>query len=352
MHPPWPVDDIVALTRMRGLTSADIIALVHTCGTIDEALDRIGRTIGLPLGLDDTDVPPVDTSADSTIVTYFCDAYPARLRAIPHPPIVLDVRGRLPPDDIPAIAVVGTRAATAQYGKPVTESLVRAWVEAGCCIVSGLANGIDTLAHEATIAMGGITVAVIACGIDRITPIHAKGLAERIVVGGGCIVSEYARGQAALPPYFPQRNRIISGLGDAVVIVESKRTGGALITAEFARQHHRPLYAVPGPITSLRSAGCNALLASGHARTLCDARQLLEDLGIDRLPGFGARPRPDLSGIERRLIDTIGNGMTYVDDIAREALLSVDTVLQMLLDLEFRGLVRRLPGQRFIVLEE
>lgn len=263
--------------------------------------------------------------------------YPTRLLGIASPPAVLFVRGALPQPTLPMLAIVGTRSCTIHYGKPVTEVLVESWTKRGAVIISGLAHGIDTVAHETTVRVRGSTVAVIASGIDRITPIVAQRMADRIVEAGGCIVTEHPCGVAALPPAFPARNRIISGMSDAVVVVESKRRGGALITADFARQQQRPLYAVPGPITSTRSEGCNALLADGTARMLTCADDMRE------LPELVTQP-PAFE-----CIDGLDTGTPrHLDEIAMLWNCSASETMRRLLDLELEGRITRLPGNTFL----
>jgi DNA processing protein len=185
-----------------------------------------------------------------------------------------------------------------------------------------------------------MTVAVIASGIGRITPRHALRLADAISANNGAVVSEYPFHVAALPPYFPARNRIISGMSDAVVVIESNATGGALITADFALEQNRPLYAVPGNITSSRSRGTNELLASGVAHVLVDADTLLRDLGLE------ARTEP-----HRPLppeIAFLGGDPLGVDAVAREWECSAAEALSRLFHYELEGLVRQLPGSRFV----
>lgn len=254
--------------------------------------------------------------------------------------MIVYVRGALPPESMPCVGVVGTRACTTQYGKPVTDALMKRWVEHGLAVISGLANGIDTLAHEATVRNGGVTVAVIASGIGRITPRHAQRLADQISQHNGAVVSEYPYHVAALPPYFPARNRIISGMSDAVVVIESNATGGALITAEFARQQGRPLYAVPGNITSSRSRGTNELLASGQARVLVDAETLLTELGLEQ-PTTPPRTIP-------QELWFLGGDPLGIDAVAREWECSAAEALARLFQYELAGLVRQLPGSRFV----
>jgi DNA processing protein len=328
--------EIVALRLIARLHNDDIRRLCRDCTDLDDALERLGRH---PMDLPKRAAEQLNrcTQLGVTVLAWHDSQYPMRLREIASPPAVIFVRGSLPESTRPTLAIVGTRSCTIHYGKPVTEVLVESWTQRGAVIISGLAHGIDAVAHESTVRMRGTTVAVIASGIDRITPIVAQRMAERIVEGGGCIVSEHPCGVAALPPAFPARNRIISGMSDAVVVVESKRRGGALITADFARQQQRPLYAVPGPITSTRSEGCNALIADGAARMLTCADDLRE------LPQQSAQRQAFES------IDGLDTGTPrHLDEIAMHWNCSVAETMRRLLDLELEGRITRLPGNNFL----
>ncbi|MCX6140171.1 MAG: DNA-protecting protein DprA, partial [Candidatus Kapabacteria bacterium] len=225
-------------------------------------------------------------------------------------------------------------------GKPVTEMVVEEWTRKGCTIVSGLANGIDMIAHEASLRFGGRTIAVIASGIDKITPIPAKQLSDRIASNNGCVITEHACGVKAQPPYFPARNRIISGLSDCVVVIESKMKGGALITADFATKHGKGLYAVPGPITSSRSQGCHSLIKSGQAQCLVQPDDIAEHvyLSRDAEPLVATPLIPGLDDGEPRL----------VDDLALRWGCSIPEALSRLMSLEMEGHVQQLPGQRYV----
>lgn len=352
MHLPWPILDIVALASLRSIDSCDVIKRVSTAASLEEVLESQPS-----LFADDVSAARNHAACaleraerNGTIVVPWWDAtYPQRLRSIESPPAILWVRGELPSSATPTIGVVGTRACTAQYGKPVTERLIDEWIEYGCAIISGLAAGVDTIAHERTLRQRGITVAVIASGTDRISPRAAAHLADRIVDAGGAVVSEYRCGQAALPPFFPQRNRIISGISDAVAVIESARKGGALITAEFARRHGRPVFAVPGPITSSRSAGTNALLAHHQATMLCTATDVTSHLGIGRLvrepqPTFTPTPGSE----HHAVLEVLNGGALHIDVIATRIGTDVGTTLIHLLELEIAGAVQQIEGLRFV----
>jgi DNA processing protein len=273
-------------------------------------------------------------------------SYPPLLRHIPYPPVVLYIRGQLQPETVPVISIVGTRRCT-PYGKLCAERFTEACVHAGAVVCSGLAHGIDSIAHQAALRAGGITYAVIACGIDRIQPYTAARLAERIADAGGAVLSEYPPGTRALPAYFPQRNRIISGVARAVLVVESGIPGGALITAQFAFDQGREVYAIPGNITAPKSAGTNMLIRRQVATPALSPEEFLADLGLYTAPRAASAPA-FASPTEELLYGLLSDEPLHIDQLAERAQLPVQEVLAALLELEFRGLVQQLPGKHFV----
>ena len=309
----------------------------HACTTLEDALAELGRHA---MDLEDHAWQIIEQCERNNVHIITCvDAdYPEGLRRLASQPPVLYVRGVLPVR--PSVAVVGTRAHTMQYGKPVTEYLVSEWTRAGCTIVSGLAQGIDTIAHDTCVRHAGITIAVIASGIDRITPRTAQDLSRRIVDTGGCIVSEHACGVKAYAPAFPARNRIIAALSSVVIVTESKAQGGALITAQMARDIGIPVYAVPGSITSTRSSGCNTLIRDGQARMLLHpsdiaAHVALTDHQHGSLRGGAAS------------IDTAA--AAGIDDIAHMWSCTVGEARTRLALMELEGTVTVLPGGLYVI---
>jgi len=334
----WTLREIIALSFAGKLSSADVRQCVLRHDTLEAALEAIGRH---PMDLlDQGDLQLEQCSNEGIQPIAFNDVrYPARLFNITNFPALLYVKGKLPLETASAIAVVGTRSCTVHYGKPVTEMFVEEWTRSGCVIVSGLANGIDMIAHETSLRFGGRTIAVIASGINKITPIIANKLSDRIADNGGCVVSEHACGIKAQPPYFPARNRIISGLSDAVVVVESKSKGGALITADFATKQHRPLYAIPGPITSTRSQGCNTLIRERLAQCLTHPTDLSRVVTLHPAPS--AQDHSPISGLD--------DGEPHlIDELAERWQCNISEALSRLMQLEMEGKVRHLPGQRYV----
>ncbi len=200
--------------------------------------------------------------------------YPERLADLPDAPDLLFVRGAAP--DMPTVAVVGTRRCTA-YGRALAREYGQVVAEAGWCLVSGLARGIDGAAHEGTVVASGAGVAVLGSGLDVLYPAEHRDLASDLVDRGGAVISEYPPGTIPEPWRFPPRNRIISGMADAVVVVEAAVKGGALITAGYALSHGRPVFAVPGDVRRATSEGCNLLIRDG-AHPVLGPEDLIEEL--------------------------------------------------------------------------
>ncbi|MFM7773923.1 MAG: DNA-processing protein DprA [Candidatus Kapaibacterium sp.] len=280
-----------------------------------------------------------------SLVSILDERYPDLLRRIPYPPNLLFVRGTLRHHESLSLSIVGTRQCT-QYGHAVTERFARDCSEAGLIITSGLAAGIDSIAHKVTVDRGGVTYAVIACGIDVIAPSYAAHLARSISEGQGAVISEYPCGVRALPPYFPQRNRIISGISKALLVVESGRRGGSLITARFAMDQARDVYAIPGMITAERSMGTNLLIAESAAAAALTPQQILLDYGLrteatETAVEFG-------SSAEERVFAAVSHEPVHIDALAERFDLPAADVLVILLTLEFKGYVRQLPGRMFV----
>ncbi|HEV2357240.1 MAG TPA: DNA-processing protein DprA [bacterium] len=289
------------------------------------------------------------------IVTWLDAGYPGRLRGIPASPPVLYVRG-VWRNDRPAVAIVGTRRAT-PYGLGVAERLGAALAEHGVTVVSGLARGIDGVVHRAVVRIGGSTVGVLGCGVDVMYPPEHRSLMEAMV-RRGALVAEAPMGAAPGPRAFPARNRLISGLADAVVVVEGDVDSGAMITARQAQAQGRVLFAVPGNVYARGSRGPHRLLAAG-ARVVAAPDDVLAVLGLgagrpggdpDR-PGVAHEPGPaaDLTPPERRLVAALDDGdARSIDGVAASAGLSVPVAAAALVALELRGIIRRTAGGLYI----
>ena len=262
--------------------------------------------------------------------------YPQLLAQLHDPPARLWLRGA--PADVlarAAVAVVGARTCSA-YGAQVTRALARELAAAGLVIVSGLARGIDGEAHRGALDAGGVTVAVLGCGIDRDYPARHAELARRLVEAGGLVVSEYEPGVEPAPWRFPARNRIIAGLALATVVVEARERSGALITADFALELGREVFAVPGEITSSLAAGTNRLIRQGAA-PLLEVEDVLEALGLARVPSSGAAAVKSLGEAAMRVLEIVAAEPREPDQIVRVTGLDAATVAGALVELELAG---------------
>ena len=278
-------------------------------------------------------------------------AYPSRLREIDDAPPVLYVRGTLSPDDDYGVAVVGTRRATA-YGRQATAELSRGLAAAGVTIVSGLARGVDTIAHRTALDTGGRTIAVLANGLDTIYPPENRRLAEEITEHGA-IVSDYPLGTKPRADFFPRRNRILSGLSLGTLVIEGDVKSGAMITAKFATEQNRDVFAVPGSIFSPQSRGPLSLIRDG-AMPISSAQEILEALNLARLGAqldFG-RAAPPASDEERTLMGVLTREPQHIDEVARQTGLAAAMVSGTLALLELKGLVRDVGGLNFVRVRE
>jgi DNA processing protein len=264
-------------------------------------------------------------------------SYPPQLRELADAPPVLAVRGDPAVLAQPAVAIVGSRAASA-YGLEVARRVAGELASAGVVVVSGLAFGIDAAAHRAALDAGGRTVAVQACGIDRVYPAAHRALAEQIV-GSGAVVTELALGVAPLRAFFPLRNRLISGLARALVVVEARERSGSLVTARHAADQGVDVFAVPGPITVVHHVGTNRLLRDGAA-PLLDTEDVLAALAWPNAPRR-TRAQLSLSDSARDLLDALRGEPASGDDLARRLDSEASALAPPLLELELAGAIAR-----------
>lgn len=274
--------------------------------------------------------------------------YPESLKKIDNAPFVLYAKGALAPADELSIAIVGTRLMTG-YGGQVTESLVTELVAAGLTIVSGLARGVDTMAHRSTLKAGGRTIGVLACGLDRCYPPENDRLVAEISAGHGAVVSEFPLGMQAVPGNFPARNRIIAGLSLGTVVIEGDKKSGALITARHAAEQGREVFAIPGPVTSRFSAGPAHLIKMG-AKLVWSVEDILEELKLaDRSSKLAARKVLPESPEEQTLLNLIADEAKHVDQIVRESGFDTAKVTSIMTMMEIKGKVRNLGGMKYII---
>lgn len=356
----WTTRDILGLSFIRSITATAIRSAVEFSGSLEELFSKPPLLQQCKIKADSLfseDMPSVlRNEADKqlelcrqsevSVITYWDDAFPALLQQISYPPAILFVRGTIEPDRAPVIGMVGTRKCT-HYGQLTAERFAETFVRNGAVVCSGLANGIDMFAHKAALKAGGRTYAVIASGIDKISPYLSAKVAKDIA-DSGAVISEYRCGTTALPAYFPQRNRIISGVSRAVVVVESGTTGGALITAQFAFDQSRELFAVPGNITSDKSAGTNMLIRKNMAMAALSPEDILNELGLSVAEKQQIQPHIFAHSIEQKIYEALSLELIQIDDIAAVLSLPPQDVMSNLLMLEFKGLARQLPGKNFI----
>jgi len=279
------------------------------------------------------------------VITFESSDYPALLKETHDYPAVLYVRGDLAPADADSVAVVGTRRATS-YGRQVAEDIVGNLALNGITIISGMARGIDTIAHRSALEAGGRTIAVFACGLDIVYPPENLKLAKDILENGA-LISEHPLGTKPKPENFPRRNRILSGLSLGVLVVESGERGGALITASFAVDQNREVFAIPGSILSGMSRGPNRLIQDG-AKLVRNHVDILEEL---RLPVVSRQieMKDTLTpgGNESIIIKCISEEPAHVDEICRASGLDISAVISCLAIMELNGLVRQTGGMTY-----
>ncbi|MEN9974466.1 MAG: DNA-protecting protein DprA [Verrucomicrobiota bacterium] len=356
---------LVALNMLPTIGPIRVRRLLEAFGTPDAALgasmDRLLRVSGI--GEESAKIlhewqnhaDPVGEMREAAerglaIVTQDDADYPAPLRDTYDPPLLFYVWGKIEPCDRHAIGIVGSRRST-HYGTQAAKRFSYQLAQSGFSIISGLARGIDTSAHEAAIAAKGRTIAVIGSGLGKLYPPENLGLAEKIAQGNGAVISEFPLHTAPDKQTFPMRNRIVAAWARALLVVECPAWSGSLITANLATEYGKPVFAVPGPIDKPTSAGCNQLIRDG-ATLVYDASHILDDLG--ELP-FARQPSnsepaaafPELPEEEAAVFAAVTVDDSPVDRITERCGLPAQVVSATLLKLELRRLVRALPGFRY-----
>lgn len=378
-------DALILLNAVKGLGNAGIRKLIQRFGSAINVLNAPEQEL-----LENPVVPNnvirniLDFSRDKfldseynlmrkhqvQVVTCQDPEYPALLREIPDAPIVLYVKGKLQELQSLSIGLVGSRKASL-YGLTTSEKLARQFAEYGLTVVSGLARGIDSAAHKGALRGGGTTVAVLGCGLSHVYPLENRDLLEEIV-HAGAVVSEFPMGMRPLPHNFPRRNRIVSGLSRAVIVVEAALRSGALITADYALEQGRDVYAVPGKIDQRCSQGVNQLIRQG-AQLITSVDDVLEDMApqlresqlessrkeVSRISKCCAPEKDEikpksqrnkticLSEDERRVYEYIHDRPVHIDDLTSNLESNVP-VMSILLKLELKQLVKQLPGKLFV----
>ena len=354
----------VALSFVRGIGAVRFRLLLETFGSAREAWEAPQAALAatrLPASVlrnllalrAELDVQRVwnDIQAQGIqVLTWEDAAYPERLQSIPQPPPVLYLRGALSPDDSWAVAVVGTRRVT-RYGRQVAEEIATGLARHGVTLVSGLARGVDGVAHRAAMQAGGRTLAVLGCGVDHIYPPEHRALAADII-DRGALISDYPPGTPPDAANFPARNRLISGLSLATIVVEAGETSGALITARFAAEQGRDVFAVPGGIYAPLSKGTNRLLKQGAHPLLC-VEDVLEALDLSQVQEYRqARLALPENPLERALLEHLRAEPLHVDELRALVNQPIAQVSAALTMMELKGLVRQVGAMHYVAVRE
>lgn len=354
----------VGFNLVRGIGAVRLQALIQyfgdaasawkgTPGELREAglsAKIVERLLELRKGVDLDKLWDKISSQGIHILTWNDETYPPRLKDIEHPPPVLYIRGEYLPEDFFAVAIVGTRRIT-PYGRQITEELSTFLASNGITVISGLARGVDALAHGMTLKAGGRTIAVLGCGVDRIYPPENRELAEQMM-NRGALISDYPVGTAPESSNFPPRNRIISGLSLAVIVIEAGETSGALITAEFAAEQGREVFAVPGSILAPQSKGTNKLIQMG-AQPLLTPQDLMQALNLTRVgEQKSARKNLPVDEVEAQVLKALGTEPLHVDEVRNQTGLPVEKVSAALVMMELKGMVRQVGGMQYVAVRE
>ncbi|MDO5576646.1 MAG: DNA-processing protein DprA, partial [Fibrobacter sp.] len=287
------------------------------------------------------------------ILTFNSKSYPYYLKELSDPPVILYYKGELSAFSGHAVAVVGSRAPT-QYGKFVTKQICKELCDQNLVIVSGLARGIDTIAHNTCVENKKVTIAVLGSGLDQIHPSSNHDLAKKIEELNGIVISEFPLGVPAEPYNFPKRNRVISGLAAGVVVIEAGEKSGSLITARYAFSQHREVFAVPGPITSPLSAGTFNLLRDG-AKPARSGTEIAESLEfISNSAGFSPLKfqlsTDILNEEEKNVFQQLSAMPVRIDEISEKTGIVMNNLYTILLELELKGFIKQISGQQYISL--
>jgi DNA processing protein len=360
-YAPW-----IALSRVKGLGGVGFKKLAAHFVDPERVFSASAEELRQVPGLDKTVVENLVNfsgweqieiemrrirQAGVAILPFTAANYPARLRAIADPPPFLYVKGEIRAEDDKAVAVVGSRSAS-DYGRRVARDLCRGLAALGFTVVSGLARGIDGVAHETALSSGGRTIAVLGSGVDRPYPPEHGGLYQRISENGA-VVSELPVGTRPMAFNFPSRNRLISGLSLGVVVVEATEKSGSLITAALAAEQGREVFAVPGLVGSSRSRGAHRLIRQG-AKLVESVEDIVEEIA----PQLRRRAGDSTQQTQRVLPQNVAEEVKKIFTLLQEGSLQIDEIIEMsglssskaseiLLDLELQGYLRQLPGKRY-----
>lgn len=349
---------IKGLNPIRGLNGPVLKQLLENRGAPEELFKKkgFGKKAGLPedvcasiAGFNEWDAVGVELKLAEKhgvkILTFDDAAYPAGLKEIYDPPALLYIKGAMYDcKATAAVAVVGTRHPT-HYGLKMAEVIGRDLAGMGVAVISGMARGCDTAAHKGALSADGITAAVLGTGIDEVYPKENKRLYNEIAEKG-VLISEFPMGTKPQPYNFPQRNRIISGLSKAVCVVEAPSRSGALMTARLALDYNREVVAVPGPVTSPKSAGTNKLIKDG-APLIENGEDIMNALGLLISPRVKREGAPEAKGDERLILGALGHEAVHIDEVMSKTGLAATKAMSLLLEMELKGIIEQMPGMKF-----
>jgi len=355
----------IALTLLEGIGAINAKKLVAYCGGVDQVFNTSRKELlkipGINTRLADkvigNDVmsraqEELEYIQKNEIKTMFFldDRYPIKLKNCDDSPVLLYYKGDFDFNKKRIISIVGTRNAT-HYGKEFIAQLLKDLAPYDPIIVSGLAYGIDVTAHKEAMKNNLTTVGVVAHGLDLIYPAAHRSISQEMQAMGG-VMSEYAHGTPADRERFPMRNRIVAGLADAVIVVESAKTGGSMITADLANGYSRDVFAVPGRVNDTYSQGCNLLIQSNRAHLLNDGQELIELMGWKNESPKEVQSQlfVTLSSEEEKIVDILkSKGETTIDEVCVSAEMTMSKVSSTLLNLEFSGVVLSRPGKKYLL---
>lgn len=331
------------LTKIEGIsesTANSIISMLNKSDDFEKSFDLLRSTL---------------EKKNIKTLTIFDDDYPANLKNIYDPPVLLYYKGELNKSDEFSVSVIGTRYPT-EYGRNVCLNLVKELSELKIPIISGMAKGIDSVSHLAALSNDNLTYAILGSGVDVVYPAENRKLYQEICERG-VVISEYEPGAKPDKVNFPRRNRIISGISLGTIIIETGIRGGSMITAELAIDQNKEIFAVPGSIYSKRSEGANFLIKQGMANLITGSDDVINELEY-KISGYIKKSETKTSGkeielnlFERKLYEEIKDEPVHIDSLSEQTELNISDCLVNLLSLEFKGLIRQLPGKKFIRLK-
>lgn len=357
----------VALTLVPKIGDVKIRQLISYCGSAEQVFNtpasklvkipNIGETIAGNIGNKSVlekawNIIQEGDKLGAELLFYTDEAYPNRMKQLYDAPVLLYYRGKANLNATKTVAMVGTRQAT-EYGKQITEDIIADLQVYNPLIISGLAYGIDIAAHKACLKFNVPTIGVMASGTDLIYPYQHKNTSEQMMEQGG-LLSEYPFGTEPDQRYFPQRNRIIAGMADVTIVVEAAAKGGALITAEYANNYHRDVFAVPGQVGKSFSEGCNKLIKAHKAEIYTSINDIVEALNWDLTGKQAPNPKnivPDFSSFtenESAVLSLLHkNKEMHIDEISWQSQVHIAKLSSLLLNLEFQGMVKSMPGKKY-----